>query len=62
MSVEGQMTRLSTDTDRSDRFNVRQFHRMLNAGLFKDQKVELVAGRIYPMTDLPAHTFAVGRL
>jgi hypothetical protein len=35
---------------------------MLASGVFKDQKVELVAGRIYPMTDLPPHTFALERL
>jgi hypothetical protein len=35
---------------------------MMAAGIFDDQKVELVAGKIYPMTDLPPHTFAVGRL
>jgi hypothetical protein len=32
------------------------------AGIFDDQKVELVAGKIYAMTDLPPHIFAVGRL
>ena len=31
------------------------------AGIFGEQKVELVAGKIYVMTDLPPHTFAVGR-
>jgi hypothetical protein len=35
---------------------------MMAAGVFEDQKVELVAGRIYAMTDLPPHTFAVARL
>ena len=35
---------------------------MMAAGIFEDQKVELVAGKIYAMTDLPPHTFAVGRL
>ena len=35
---------------------------MMAAGIFDDQKVELVAGKIYAMTDLPPHTFAVGRL
>jgi len=45
------MTRLSAQrpTDRSYRFSVRQFQRMLASGVFKDQKVELVAGRIYPI-------------
>ena len=43
------------------RFDVRQFRRMMIAGIFEDQKVELVAGKIYVMTDLPPHTFAVGR-
>jgi hypothetical protein len=32
---------------------------MMAAGIFGDQKVELVAGRIYAVTDLPPHTFAV---
>jgi hypothetical protein len=31
------------------------------AGIFDDQKVELVAGKIYAMADLPPPTFAVGR-
>jgi hypothetical protein len=35
---------------------------MMAVGIFDDQKVELVAGKIYLMTDLPPHTFAVGRL
>lgn len=56
------MTGLLTSAERSYHFDVRQFHRMLAAGIFGDQKVELVAGKIYPMTDLPPHTFAVGRL
>jgi hypothetical protein len=34
---------------------------MMAVGIFEDQKVELVAGRVYEMTDLPPHTFAVGR-
>jgi hypothetical protein len=51
-----------TGAARSYRFDVRQFRRMMAAGVFKDQKVELVAGRIYDMTDLPPHTFALGRL
>jgi hypothetical protein len=29
------------------------------AGIFDDQKVELVAGKIYAMTDLPPHTYLV---
>ncbi len=56
------MTRLLTGIHHSYRFDVRQFHRMMAAGVFQDQKVELVAGRIYAMTDLPPHTFALGRL
>jgi Uma2 family endonuclease len=56
------MTTLLTSAERSYRFDVRQFHRMMAAGIFDDQKVELVAGKIYPMTDLPPHVFAVGRL
>jgi Uma2 family endonuclease len=47
---------------RSYHFDVRQFHRMMAAGIFPDQKVELVAGKIYAMTDLPPHSFAIGRL
>jgi Uma2 family endonuclease len=56
------MTGLVTNAERSYRFDVRQFHRMMAAGIFDDQKVELVAGKIYAMTDLPPHTLAVGRL
>ena len=56
------MTGLLTNAQRSYPFDVRQFHRMMAAGIFHDQKVELVAGKIYPMTDLPPHTFAVGRM
>ena len=52
----------TTSAERSYRFDVRQFHRTMAAGVFKDQKVELIAGRIYVMTDLPPHTFAVRRL
>ncbi len=50
-----------TNAQRSYDFNVRQFDRMIAAGIFQDQKVELVAGRIYALTDLPPHTFAVSR-
>jgi hypothetical protein len=56
------MIHLLADARRSYRFDVRQFRRMSTAGVFADQKVELVAGRIYPLTDLPPHVFAVGRL
>jgi hypothetical protein len=56
------MTGLLTSAKRSYLFDVRQFRRMMAAGVFGDHKVELVAGKIYPMTDLPSHTFAVGRL
>ncbi len=35
---------------------------MLASGIFDDQKVELVAGKIYAMTDLPPHTFAIETL
>ncbi len=56
------MTGLVTSAKLSYRFDVRQFRRMMAAGIFDDQKVELVAGKIYVMTDLPPHTFAVGRL
>ena len=55
------MTTLLTVAERSYRFDVRQFYRMMAAGIFEDQKVELVAGKIYEMTDLPLHTFALGR-
>jgi Uma2 family endonuclease len=55
------MTGLLTSAERSYHFDVRQFHRMMATGIFGDQKVELVAGKIYPMTDLPPHTLAVGR-
>jgi Uma2 family endonuclease len=53
------MKGLVKSAERSYHFEVRQFHRMMAAGVFDDQKVELVAGRIYAMTDLPPHTFAV---
>jgi Uma2 family endonuclease len=56
------MIAVMTSAARSYRFDVRQFRRMMAAGVFQDQKVELVAGRIYVMTDLPPHTFAIGRL
>jgi hypothetical protein len=39
------MTRLLTTAERSFRFDIRQFRRMLAAGIFEDQKVELVAGK-----------------
>jgi Putative restriction endonuclease len=55
------MTSLLTDSRRSYRFDVRQFQRMMASGIFDDQKVELVAGRVFPLTDLPPHVFAVGR-
>jgi Uma2 family endonuclease len=53
------MTGLVASAERSYRFDIRQFQRMVAAGIFQDQKVELVAGRIYPTTDLPPHTFAL---
>lgn len=56
------MSTLLTDAEKSYRFDVRQFRRMMALGIFDDQKVELVAGRIFPLTDLPPHVFAVGRL
>ena len=56
------MAGLVTNAERSYHFDVRQFHRMIAAGIFDDQKVELVAGKIYAMTDLPPHTFAVETL
>jgi len=40
------MIGLTTDAKRSYHFDVRQFQRMMAAGIFEDQKVELVAGRI----------------
>src|SRR5580704_1453797 len=55
------MSGLLTNAGRSYHFDVRQFHRMMAAGIFDDQKVELVAGKIYAMSDRPPHTFAVGR-
>ena len=56
------MTSLLKTAEQSYRFDIRQFRRMLSAGIFEDQKVELVAGKIYPMTDLPPHIFAVETL
>lgn len=52
----------STTATGSYRFDVRQFFRMQVAGVFGDDKVELVAGRVYEMTELPPHIFAIGRL
>lgn len=48
-----------TDARHSYRFDVRQFHRMMASGIFGDQKVELVAGRVFALTDQPPHGFAV---
>lgn len=56
------MIHLLADARHSYRFDVRQFRRMSTTGIFADQKVELVAGRIYPLTDLPPHVFAVEQL
>jgi hypothetical protein len=56
------MTGVVTSAKRSYRFDVRQFRRMMAAGIFDDQKVALVAGKIYVLTDLPPHTFVVENL
>jgi hypothetical protein len=56
------MIQLESSATRSYRFEVRQFRRMLAAGVFADQKVELVGGRIFELTDLPPHTFAIGEI
>jgi hypothetical protein len=56
------MITLLSGAERSYRFDVKQFHRMMASGIFDDQKVELVAGTIYPVTDLPPHVFTVGHL
>jgi hypothetical protein len=56
------MIALLTDAARSYRFDVQQFHRMLAVGVFTDQKVELVAGRVFPMTKRPPHISAVENL
>lgn len=56
------MAGLLTNDQRSYHFDIRQFHRMTAAGVFEDQTVELVGGKIFAMTDLPPHSFAVGRL
>jgi hypothetical protein len=56
------MIALMTDAARSYRFDVRQFRRMMAAGVFADQKVELVAGRVFPVTDRPPHISAVENL
>jgi Uma2 family endonuclease len=55
------MIGLLRSAQRSYQFDVRQFNRMVAASIFGDEKVELVAGRIYSLTDLPPHTFAIGR-
>lgn len=52
---------IPTRTTGSYLFTFRQFLRMQAAGIFGDDKVELVAGRIYPMTEWSPHIFAVGR-
>ena len=56
------MIGLSTSAARSYRFEIRQFHRMMATGIFDDQKVELIAGKIDAITDLLPHIFAVERL
>src|SRR5262249_5979356 len=56
------MIQLESSATQSYRFDVRQFRCMLAAGVFDDQKVELVGGRIFAMTDQPPHVFAVRRL
>jgi Uma2 family endonuclease len=42
------------------RFTVRQFERMIDAGVFEDASVELIAGVVVPMTTNERHNFAVG--
>jgi Uma2 family endonuclease len=42
------------------RFTVRQFERMIDAGVFEDASVELLAGVVVPMTTNERHNFAVG--
>jgi hypothetical protein len=56
------MMHLLADARHSYRFDVRQFRRMSAAGIFDDQKVELVAGRVYLLKDDPPHIFAVEQL
>jgi hypothetical protein len=56
------MTGLPTIAERSYRLDVRQLRRMMFAGIFDDQKVELVRGRIYLLADRPPQIFAVARL
>lgn len=56
------MIGLLASAEESYHFDVRQFRRMISAGIFGEQKVELVAGKIYEIADPPPHTFAVGRL
>jgi hypothetical protein len=36
----------SNDTLTIHRFSVKEYHRMLEAGLFEDQRVELIEGKI----------------
>ena len=54
-------TKIDAGSTRSYRFDVKQLRRMQAAGVFDDQKVELIGGRIYAMTDLPPHVLAVDR-
>jgi Uma2 family endonuclease len=56
------MIGLLTSAERSYRFDVRQLRRLMAVGIFDDQKVELVGGRIYLLANQPPHIFAVGRL
>ncbi|MBX6312735.1 MAG: Uma2 family endonuclease [Isosphaeraceae bacterium] len=44
------------------RVTVRQFERMIAAGLFGDDRVELLGGLLVMMTSYPPHVYAVSRI
>jgi len=41
------------------RLNVRQFERMIDANVFRDEKVELIGGYLIPMTTNPPHDYVL---
>jgi len=44
------------------RLNVRQFERMIDANVFRDEKVELIGGYLIPMTTNPPHVYVTMQL
>jgi hypothetical protein len=55
------MTRLLTNGKRSNHFDIRHFHRTMAAGIFDDQKVDLVAGKIDRQRERPDRGRRSGR-